>query len=240
MAPDRLFNTLKITRLGFRKNPNTSSNCTFDVLPVEKVTQYGALWEETCYKAGVCYSWRIYGYLLFFLTIIESRGRKICKHIIQQISTFFWIQVFQISLMVLADADVLVVLLSLCSFVPTVQLRQRCTALSVCEGAQSPSREEFLQTAGSDFICAQHPSILLSGEIPAFSLKPPERYFIIKKANISFTFFLCALECCQRFILPVWQRCFCRAEGSPGFLPGIWTQTIQDLQTSQQTGQSAS
>uniref|UniRef100_A0A3B3U698 Ribosomal RNA processing 7 homolog A n=1 Tax=Poecilia latipinna TaxID=48699 RepID=A0A3B3U698_9TELE len=41
-----------------------------------------------------------------------------------------------------------------------------------------------------------------------------------------------------RLILPVWRCCFSRAEGCPGFLSGVWTQTVQDLQTSRQTGQS--
>lgn len=51
------------------------------------------------------------------------------------------------------------------SVVLTVQLRQRCTAQTVRERAQSTSREELAQTSGPDFICAQHPSILLRGNI---------------------------------------------------------------------------
>ena len=59
----------------------------------------------------------------------------------------------------------------LLSAVLTVQLRQLCSAQAVREGAQSPSREEFPQTAGPDVVCAQHPPVLPTGTVHTASVR---------------------------------------------------------------------
>lgn len=142
----------------------------------------------------------------------------------------------------IADADVLFFLGSPRSVVLTVQLRQRRQALAVREGAQGASGEEFPQTAGPDFVRAQHPSILLRGSAPAWLLCVVCLFVLHVNSNycrlpfLSLFVYVCVTGCCQRFILAVWQRSVSGAERPPGVLPGVWTQTVQVLQTSWKTG----